>query len=235
MLIVTADDFGSKQIVTDNIIDCYIKNRITAASAMVFMNDSERAADLALEHNLNVGLHLNFTQELTGKTTNFLVRMHHKKVSTYLKRYKFNQILYNPFLINSFEYIFKSQWEEFSILYHHEPIRIDGHHHMHLCMNMLIGSVLPEKIRVRKHFDFTFGEKSLLKILYRQFVDRWLQSRQICTDYFFSLVPIKRSRLKRIISLSKCKDVEIMVHPGINEEYLYLTSNEWVKLLEPVS
>jgi len=30
---------------------------------MVFMEDSERAADLAKEYSMEVGLHLNFTQE----------------------------------------------------------------------------------------------------------------------------------------------------------------------------
>ena len=34
---------------------------------MVFMADSERAAELAKENELDVGLHLNFAERFTGK------------------------------------------------------------------------------------------------------------------------------------------------------------------------
>ncbi|MCJ7616089.1 MAG: ChbG/HpnK family deacetylase, partial [Desulfobacterales bacterium] len=66
MLIITADDFGINSHTTDKILFCYKKNRITASSAMMFMADSERAASLALDVSLRVGLHLNFTQPFSG-------------------------------------------------------------------------------------------------------------------------------------------------------------------------
>jgi len=67
MLIVNADDFGRSTAETDAALRCYQEGRITSVSAMVFMEDSERAAELAKETQLDVGLHLNFAEALTGK------------------------------------------------------------------------------------------------------------------------------------------------------------------------
>jgi hypothetical protein len=44
-----------------------IQGRITSVSGMVFMRDSERAAELANNSDLDVGLHLNFSEEFTVK------------------------------------------------------------------------------------------------------------------------------------------------------------------------
>ena len=67
MLIINADDFGRSVAETDAALRCYVAGRITSVSAMVFMADSERAAELAKEKELDVGLHLNFTERFTGK------------------------------------------------------------------------------------------------------------------------------------------------------------------------
>ena len=48
MLIINADDFGRSVGETNAALECYIAGRITSVSAMVFMADSERAAELAL-------------------------------------------------------------------------------------------------------------------------------------------------------------------------------------------
>jgi len=46
MLIINADDFGRSELETDVILKCYHERRITSTTAMVFMADSVRAADL---------------------------------------------------------------------------------------------------------------------------------------------------------------------------------------------
>jgi predicted glycoside hydrolase/deacetylase ChbG (UPF0249 family) len=46
MLIVNADDWGRNRDATDRSLECHRNGRITTVSAMVFMEDSERAADL---------------------------------------------------------------------------------------------------------------------------------------------------------------------------------------------
>lgn len=231
MLFVNADDLGWTDEVTNRILDCFLKRRIHSASAMTFMRDSERASELARGSNLSVGFHLNFTLELTGETVTASLRDKHKILATYLKARKFNQILYNPVLSKTFEYVFQSQWDEFCRLYGEEPKRLDGHHHMHLCMNMIASGRYPKGLKIRRNFTFNASEKELFNRLYRYLVDRYLRSRFLCTDFFFSMGPIDKGKLERLVLLSKSSDVELMVHPGVENEYTYLLSPEWGKLI----
>ena len=123
MLLVNADDFGMKEEITDRILRCYRQRSIHSASAMTFMADSDRAADLAGDAKLPLGLHLNLDENLTGKTVSGTLRDHHQRTAAYLNAGKWNQILYNPFLRNAFDYVFKAQWEEYYLLYGEEPKR----------------------------------------------------------------------------------------------------------------
>ena len=66
MLIVNADDWGRSVAETDAALTCFSQGRVTSVTAMTFMADSERAAGIALRHDIPVGLHLNFTEPLTA-------------------------------------------------------------------------------------------------------------------------------------------------------------------------
>jgi chitin disaccharide deacetylase len=231
MFFINADDLGCTKEITDRILVCYNKKRIHSASAMTFMIDSERAADLARADQLPTGLHLNLDQDLTAAAIPAQLGNHHQAVSDYLRARKWNQVIYNPFLRNSFDYVFQAQWDEFCRLYGEAPQRLDGHHHMHLCMNLLVSGKIPKGIRVRHNFTFYPGEKSPINRLYRYLIDRWLQKRFICTDSFFSMQPINQEKLQRLIELAKSSDVEIMVHPGWENDYVFLMSSEWVNFI----
>ena len=61
MIIINADDWGGWASATDAALACHREGRITSVSAMVFMADSERAAAIAQERSIDVGLHLNLT------------------------------------------------------------------------------------------------------------------------------------------------------------------------------
>ena len=231
MLIVNADDYGLNADTTDRILACFTRKRIHSASVMTFMADSERSADAAREARLPVGLHLNFDEELTGPTVPPRLRRYHRATAHYLGSRKWNQVLYNPFLRNAFDYVFQAQWDEFIRLYHEEPQRVDGHRHMHLCMNMLLSGKIPKGIKIRRNFTFYRGEKDPINRLYRRLVDRWLQSKFLCTDSFFPMKPIDLTKLQRLVALSETSDIEIMVHPGCEKEYLFLLSPEWEILM----
>jgi chitin disaccharide deacetylase len=73
VLIINADDWGRSVAETDAAFKCYRGGRITCVSAMVFMHDSGRAAELAKANELDVGFHLNFSEELRirGVQNNF--------------------------------------------------------------------------------------------------------------------------------------------------------------------
>lgn len=232
MLSINGDDLGWTREITDRILACYQKGKIGSASAMTFMKDSERAAELARESGLPVGLHLNLTRAFTGESITIKLREKHRSIAAYLNALKMNQVLYNPFLHKVFDYVFQAQWEEFVRLYGEQPTRLDGHHHMHLCMNMLFLNKYPKGMKVRRSFTFTSGEKGPINRLYRFLVDRWLTSRFQCTDYFFSLKPIEPERIRRIVLLSKSAEVELMVHPGVDKEYQYLLSEDWLRLIK---
>lgn len=231
MLIINADDYGRTPETTDRIVECFNRKVIHLTSAMTFMDDSERASDLAVQNGLPVGLHLNLTMNFTGKMIPSNLREQHDRVVTYLTARKFNHILYNPMLRSAFEYVYKAQWDEFCRLYGEPPKRLDGHHHMHLCMNMILSGLYPEGIKIRRNFTFYVGEKPPFNRLYRYLMNRWLTSRFQCTDSFFSISPIDHKRLNDMILLSKSYDVELMVHPGVDEEYDFLLSHQWKELI----
>src|ERR1044071_2514677 len=136
-LIINADDFGRSATETDAAYRCYVGGRVTSLSAMVFMDDSHRAAALAEENQLEVGLHLNFTEPFTAGGCPPRLKQHHQKVTRYLNLNKYTQLLYNPFLVKDFGYSYAAQMEEFTRLFRKAPSHLDGHHHMHLCANIL--------------------------------------------------------------------------------------------------
>jgi predicted glycoside hydrolase/deacetylase ChbG (UPF0249 family) len=234
MLIVNADDWGRSATETEAALNCYKERRITSVSAMVFMEDSERAADLAKEHRLDSGLHLNFTEPFTGsdRSHNALAE-HHGKTIRYLMGNKYAQLVYNPVLRRAFAYSCEAQVGEFVRLFERPPSHIDGHHHMHLCANVVLSNLIPSGMKMRRNFSFWSGEKSVLNRTYRAFVDRWLARRYRLPDYFFDLTQcIRANKFGRVTALAKASTVELMTHPVDHLESEYLMSDEFQAMLQ---
>jgi predicted glycoside hydrolase/deacetylase ChbG (UPF0249 family) len=228
MLIVNADDLGRSKAATDNAFSCYVRERISSASAMVFMEDSERAAELALTSGIDIGLHINFSERFSGKFVPEEVRSSQERICRFLRTSKYALLLYNPFLRAQFREVFQAQYLEFVRLYGRKPSHLDGHQHMHLASNMLIDAIVPRGTRVRRSFSFSPGEKSVVNRLYRAGVDHWLTRRHRLTDYFFALGQhTTRTRLERVISLSEDSNVELMTHPQMRHEYDFLMSDDY--------
>lgn len=220
---MNADDWGRDRTTTDRIFDCFRHSTISSVSAMVFMEDSLRAADLAREHHIDAGLHLNFTLGFTDATVPSQVLNHQTRISHFLRRHRFSQIVFHPGLARSFEYVVAAQRDEFTRLYGHEPSRIDGHHHMHLCANVIFGDLLPSGITVRRNFSFRRGEKGFANRCYRRTVDWIIARHHVVTDLFFSIQPLASSaHLEQIIDLSRNNVVELETHPADPAEYAFL-------------
>jgi len=235
MLIINADDWGRSRAETDAALQCHEHGRITSASAMVFMLDSERAAELARESEIDVGLHLNFAEKFTGHSVPRMLEACQSKVTLFLMQNKYSQLVYNPFLRKEFFYSYKAQMEEFERLFGKPPSHIDGHHHMHLCANVLLSRMIPVGVRMRRNFSFCPGEKSYLNRAYRGFVDRWLARRYGLADYFFDLTQsIGDKKLDRVAALARSSNVELMTHPFVPSELAYLMSDEFATLLGDV-
>jgi predicted glycoside hydrolase/deacetylase ChbG (UPF0249 family) len=223
-VILNADDWGRSRGTTDRILDCRERGFISSVSAMVFMKDSERAAVLARERALDAGLHLNFTTPFSGQSFPAMLQEHQQRIARRLRRHRFAPVVFYPELIRSFEYVISAQFDEFARLYGGAPQRLDGHHHMHLCSNVVLGRLLPAGTVVRRNTSFEAGEKSLANRLYRRIVDRLLSRRHVLTDFFFSLTPLAPTqRLDRIVVLSRHSVVEVETHPVNEEEYRFLT------------
>jgi predicted glycoside hydrolase/deacetylase ChbG (UPF0249 family) len=233
MLIINADDWGRSRAETDAALECYRNGRITSVSAMVFMKDSERAAELAKENDLDAGLHLNFAEKFTGSRVPTTLREYHDRIVRFLMRNRYSQLLYNPFLRKEFSYSCEAQAEEFARLFGKAPSHIDGHHHMHLCANLLLSKLIPVGMKMRRNFSFWPGEKSLLNRTYRGLVDRWLARRYRLSDYFFDLTQcIEKTKLDRVAALAKSSNVELMTHPILEPEAKYLMSDEFSEILK---
>jgi hypothetical protein len=223
-LIVNADDWGRTHDTTERILACRLRGSVSSVSAMVFMEDSERAAAIAREHGIDAGLHLNFITEFSARAVSPQLILQHTRLIRFLRRHRFAQTLYHPGLARCFAYVVEAQHDEYLRLYKTEPKRYDGHHHMHLCANVLMQRLLPAGAIVRRNFSFHPGEKGRLNRLYRRIVDRALAKRHHLTDYFFSLPPLSPLvRLERIFALGRKAVVEVETHPINPEEFTFLT------------
>ena len=234
VLIVNADDWGRDRETTDRTLDCILGGSVSSTSAMMFMQDSERAAALAREYAIDAGLHLNLTMPFSSRHCPSQLVEHQHRVASFLRSSRLAPAMYHPGLANSFRYVVQAQVEEYARLYECSPRRIDGHHHMHLAANVLVQKLLPAGIIVRRNFSFRPGEKSLLNRLYRRGQNRLLARRHRLADFFFDILPLDPERLKRIAALCRTHDVEIETHPADSEQYGFLMRGELAALCEGV-
>ena len=233
LLIVNADDWGCDQPTTEAILRCVRRGTVSAVSAMVFMADSERAAAMAGQEGIDAGLHLNFTTPFSARRCPSRLAEHQQELARYLRRHRLAQMLMHPGLFRPFEYVVAAQLDEFRRLYGTEPDRLDGHHHMHLCANVVLRKLLPAGTLVRRNFSFQRGEKGTLNRMYRRFIDGRLVHRHHVCDFLFSLAPLEpESRIQRIFSLARRFVVEVETHPIQPAEYRFLAGGEFLRQVE---
>jgi predicted glycoside hydrolase/deacetylase ChbG (UPF0249 family) len=226
-LIVNADDWGRDRLTTDRALDCARTGAVSSVSAMVFMEDSERAAAIARDRRLEAGLHLNLTTPFSASGCPARLVQRQQEIARYLRRHRLSQLVFHPGLRPAFAEVVAAEMDEFQRLYGTEPERLDGHHHMHLCANVLLAGLLPRGTMVRRSFSFQVGEKSLGNIVYRRLVDLMLARRYRMVDFFFALAPLTpSSRLQRIFELARRFVVEVETHPVAPDEYRFLTRGE---------
>jgi predicted glycoside hydrolase/deacetylase ChbG (UPF0249 family) len=219
MLIINADDYGRSPEVTAKTLRAFREGPVTSASAMVFMKDSRRSAELAGSAALDLGLHLNLDLPFDDPETPPGVRERQLRIARYFRRGRWTPLVYDPLIRKDLAFVVRAQRDEYGRLYGEEPFRFDGHHHLHLSANVLFDRLLPMGAAVRRSFTFGRGEKNFVNRAYRRWIDRRLARRHICADGFFSLAPIDDvARLRRIIAAAKVAVIEMMVHadaPGV--------------------
>jgi len=232
MLIVNADDWGRSAAETDAAWWCHSRQRITSVTAMVFMRDSKRAAELALEDGLEVGLHLNLSQPFLAAPKGSKLADRQERVCRFINSSRYAFLLYNPALRHDFIDTYWAQADEFLRLYGRPPSHVDGHHHKHLCSNVLLGNVIPSGEKVRRNFFFWPGEKGRINRAYRRLTDHLLSRKYRSTDYFFALSQcLHGDRLARVLDLAKSHTVELMTHPASPPEHDLLMSDDYLAQL----
>jgi hypothetical protein len=112
-LIVNADDWGRDRANTDRALECVLRGSVSSVSAMVFMEDSERAADISRQHGVDTGLHLNLTTPFTVSGCPRKLLEHHRRLAVYLSGSRFAQVVFHPGLASSFAYVVEAQLKEF--------------------------------------------------------------------------------------------------------------------------
>jgi hypothetical protein len=235
-IIVNADDWGRDTATTDRTLKCIQRGAVSSVSAMVFMEDSERAAALARLHGIDAGLHLNFTLAYSGANCSARLREHQEKLTRFLRAHRLAPVVFHPGLTGSFEYVVKAHLDEYERLYGVPPGRADGHHHMHLCANVTRQRLLPEGIIVRRNLSFRPGENGYLNRYYRRLQDQRLAKHHRLTDFFFDLLPIEpHHRLAGILELADRFDIEVETHPIREEEYRFLVDGELMRRTGEVS
>lgn len=226
-IIVNADDWGRDAVTTRRTLDCILCGAVSSVSAMAFMEASVQAAQLARQNGVDTGLHLNLTMPFSAPDCPSRLREHQEKLSRFLRLHRLAPAVYHPGLRSSFEYVVKAQLEEYERVYGTAVNRIDGHHHMHLCANVLVQELLPAGIIVRRNLSFAVGKKGFLNRFYRRRQDERLARHYRLTDFFFDLQPLEpRQRLRSIFELAERFDVEVETHPIHDNEYKFLVDGE---------
>lgn len=235
LLIVNADDLGLDVRTTDAILSCYRAGRVTSASAMVWMADSRRAASLVGEHGIPVRLHLNLTEPFTDPLVPADVKQRQAEVAGYFRHSRLAYWISSPRHQSLIEHCIEDQLQAFTELYGEPPRELDGHNHVHTCLNVLLARSLRDVSAMRATFTFMPGEKSLAKRWVRAIANRILRRRFRSTRRFISLgnaeARVDCNDLAGKVAQARITSVELMAHPGVEAEYVFLMSRAWMKAI----
>lgn len=234
-VIVNADDWSLNKETIQRILTCAAAGALSSVSAMVFMDVSEDGAQRALACGIEAGLHVNLTTMFTQPGLPLRLRERQQRVNSFLRGSRYSRLLFNPLLMNSFDYVVKAQVEEFARIYGFAPRRFDGHHHMHLCANVQMQGLLPRGSIVRTGKSVLSNEADFMRKWWGRLVERPLRARYRCPDYFFDLRPVEGGRLTRILELGRAADVEISVHPQDDYDFRFLMEGALLRFADHVA
>jgi chitin disaccharide deacetylase len=229
VLIVNADDLGYNRPTTDAVAECFRAGRITSATAMVYMRDSDRAAQVARELGLPVGLHLNLSEPFDDPGAPAELRRRHLKV---VRRFggpsfifRSRRWTFDPRLSEPAERCIADQLDRFHELYGRAPTHVDGHLHVHVCPNVALARTIPAGMRMRN----VTGALATAR-------QRVLLRNRVTTSHFLNITDLHPDFVEggvgRLLGLARETSVEVMAHPGFGHEYAQLMADEWAAWTE---
>lgn len=235
LLIVNADDFGLDTANTDTILDCFRSGAISSTTALVWMRDSDRAAELAQSERIPTGLHLNLIEPYSSPDVPERVAATQRRVVERLRAGGVGPQLYHPGWSEDFGRCIDDQLSRFGELYGRAPTHLDGHRHMHLAMNALLSRALGPVKRCRRPVNRTPRESAPHKRLARSALSVLVRLRFTTTDACFSvraLHPVLGGAgLDDELGRAHRSSTELYAHPGYGDELALLRSDEWLARL----
>lgn len=234
MLIVNADDLGLRPAVTDAILECWRAAALTSASAMVHMEDSARAFELAAEAEMPLGLHCNLTTPFTALDAPADRRLRQKRATAYFACRPRRMLLFDPRVRGLLDACIVDQLDAFSERFGRPAAHADGHQHVQVCPTVLLAPSLSRLTSLRRAQSFISGGRSPFKRAYRDAVNLVVR-RRFRSALFLSLRDLHPalggSGLERLPDLARRTDVELMVHPAWADEREVLLSSAWRRTL----
>jgi predicted glycoside hydrolase/deacetylase ChbG (UPF0249 family) len=235
LLIINADDWGSHPATTDAILRCYRAGRVSSVTAMVFMEDSARAAAMARAEGLAVGLHLNLTQPFAGDDTPDAVRARQGRLTRRFAHMRAMRWAYDPRISADVERCIADQLDAFEAVYATSPTHLDGHNHVHVCPNVLLSRAARRVAAARNTHSWSGRTPAAVARAVRR---RAIRRRFGSTDHLFALPAVHPALggegLQPMLELARHGSVELMVHPSRAEEYEVLMSDAWRRTIEGV-
>jgi predicted glycoside hydrolase/deacetylase ChbG (UPF0249 family) len=238
LLIVNADDWGHERSRTEAILEAFAAARVSSTTAMVYMEDSRRAAEIAKAKDLPVGLHLNLTEAFTDPTVPAPVRERQRElIRTFFGlgrdghpgTSRRRRWMYDPLIARQVGDALRDQVEHFEALYGRPPTHFDGHNYVDTSPNVFLSRALPRGAKMRNSLDCYPLAKGAMAIArgLRQVVRTWRFTTTRCVLQIADLDLPDDPRL----ALAVTSPVEVICHPHEPEEMDRLMSDAWATCL----
>lgn len=235
LLIVNADDFGAGRLATDRIEQCFLAGSVTSISAMVFMKDTARAAEMARARKLPVGLHLNLTDLFNDPSAPESVRERQARAVRHFANRRIARLTFNPVLARLIGQCISDQLACFEELFGGDPTHIDGHNppNTHLSPTVLFS--IPRGATVRTAEDRPNAD-ARASAFARRVRHGLIAHRYMTTDRFLALGRLGAAptseEIQGFLDQARRESVEIMTHPEREHDYQLLMSHQWRSALQ---
>jgi predicted glycoside hydrolase/deacetylase ChbG (UPF0249 family) len=226
VLIVNADDLGADRRSSDAALDGLLARTLSSASAMVWMRDSARSAQIARARCAPVGLHLNLTVPYSDPAAPPAVRDRQQRLAAIVDRdswWSARAVALDADLVAT---VVADQLERFRALLG-EPTHVDGHHHVHVLDAVL--ACLPEGIAIRAPLTRPGSEA----------VERIAQLRarfavpDACLPFEAVHADLGGAGL-HVLARARREAIEVMVHPRDPAQARALATRSWRDLLSEI-
>jgi chitin disaccharide deacetylase len=229
VLIVNADDVGASPTATDPAIAAFEAGLISSCSAMVWMPDSLRAAELARERGLPIGLHLNLTLPFAATDVPSEVRDRQARLIEYFENASWRDDIDAQPPRKLLRQAVADQLDQFAATYR-DRTHLDGHHHVHV--HRVVLGVLPRGMVMRPILREPARADARLDRRERRLHRRFRAPR--LTLAFEHLHPALGGVGLDLVDRARGDVLEVMVHPQQPRQLEALQSPEWRAVLARV-